>query len=107
METTVTSLWPADSDRGLMLGGLDKAPSGEVRYQPFPFVEQRPWLAGLSSSPNVGRRPASIDTGNFSRPKFRIRETVREAWLDDADPELHDRPPGSIKDHEKARLPDI
>jgi hypothetical protein len=90
----------------VMLGGLDKSPGGEVEYRPFRFVEQRQWrwvdiIAERWTSARIDRRGRLLTT---EVPRLEI---LREAWLDDAEPELHERPPGSIMDHEESRPPDM
>jgi hypothetical protein len=63
-------------------------------------------LEDLAQSPNPGHRPDALTAGDFLTTEVPRLEAVREAWLDEPDPECHGRTPRSVIARERARLPE-
>jgi len=80
-----------------------------VKY--YDLVRELLWscwkqLAEQADAPKVGQRPGSLMAGDFLTTEVPRLESVREALLDEPDPECHGRTPRSIIARERARLPE-
>jgi hypothetical protein len=76
---------------------------GLVRHLLWSCWEQ---LDERAQSATGGHRPECFTVGDFLATEVPRLEGVREAWLDESDPEFHGRTPRSIIDRERARLPE-
>lgn len=80
-----------------------------VKY--YDLVRELLWscwaeLTRLVEAPGGQERLASFMVGDFLTTEVPRLEAVREAWLDEPDPECHGRTPRSIIERERARLPE-
>jgi len=64
-------------------------------------------LTRLAEAPGGQERLALFMVGDFLTTEVPRLEAVREAWLDEPDPECHGRTPRSIIERERARLPEV
>ena len=97
----------AESSHAYRLGGFGTHEL--VKY--YDLVRELLWscwerLSELSQSPQPGERPDALLAGDFLTFEVPRLAEIREAWLDEPDPECHGRTPRSIIRRERARLPE-
>lgn len=63
-------------------------------------------LACLGEARPAATGPEALTVGDFPASEVPRLESIRDAWLDTPDPELHGRTPRSVINRERARLPE-